>query len=148
VFLPYQRRVIEAIRQIHEMNPTDLPAAQAADLRRIIIVVYEIFFGVDYRTGEPTPFYQEHGAAPIVGMDPAQLTQQAVQARQAQEAVNQSAEASLGFLRTFLQPLFNRATDPAVATAFTASWQQQGANTNIAAPFNDIRRLMTAVQNI
>ena len=148
VFLPYQRRVIEAIRQIEQMRPNDLPAAQAADLRRIIIVVYEIFFGVDYRTGAPTEFYQQHGAAPIAGMDPAQLTQQATHARQAQAAVAQNAEASLSFLRTFLQPLFQRANDPAVATAFTASWQQQGANTNIAAPFNDIRRLMTAVQNI
>ena len=148
VFLPYQRRVIEAIRQIEQMRPNDLPAAQAADLRRIIIVVYEIFFGVDYRTGAPTAFYQQHGAAPITGMDPAQLTQQATHARQAQQAVAQNAEDSLGFLRTFLQPLFNRANDPAVAAAFTASWQQQGANTNIAAPLNDIRRLMTAVQNI
>jgi len=132
VFLPYQRRVIEAIRQIKQMRPNDLPAAQAADLRRIIIVVYEIFFGVDYRTGGPTEFYQQHGAAPITGMDPAQLTQQATQARQAQAAVAQNAEDSLGFLRTFLTPLFNRAKDPAVAAAFTASWQQQGANTNIA----------------
>jgi len=148
VFLPYQRRVIEAIRQIEQMRPNDLPAAHAADLRRIIIVVYEIFFGVDYRTGAPTAFYQQHGAAPIAGMDPAQLTQQATHARQAQAAVAQNAEDSLGFLRTFLQPLFQRANDPAVATAFTASWQQQGANTNIAAPFNDIRRLMTAVQSI
>ena len=148
VFLPYQRRVIEAIRQIEQMRPNDLPAAHAADLRRIIIVVYEIFFGVDYRTGAPTAFYQQHGAAPIAGMDPAQLTQQATHARQAQVAVAQNAEDSLGFLRTFLQPLFQRANDPAVATAFTASWQQQGANTNIAAPFNDIRRLMTAVQSI
>ena len=81
-------------------------------------------------------------------MNPAQLTQQATQARQAQAAVNQRAEDSLGFLRTFLQPLFNRANDPAVAAAFNVSWQQQGANTNIAAPLNDIRRLMTAVQNI
>ena len=148
VFLPYQRRVIEAIRQIEQMRPNDLPSAQAADLRRVIQVVYEIFFGVDYRTGEPTEFYQQHGAAPIAGMDPAQLTQQATQARQAQAAVAQNAEASLGFLRTFLQPLFQRANDPAVAAAFTASWQQQGATTNIAAPLNDITRLMNAVQNI
>ena len=148
VFLPYQRRVVEAIRQIEQMRPNDLPAAQAADLRRIIQVIYEVFFGVDYRTGEPTEFYQQHGAAPIAGMNPAQLTQQATQARQAQQAVAQNAEDSLGFLRTFLQPLFNRANDPAVAAAFTASWQQQGANTNIAAPLNDITRLMTAVQNI
>ena len=148
VFLPYQRRVIEAIRQIEQMRPNDLPAAQAADLRRIIIVVYEIFFGVDYRNGGPTEFYQQHGAAPIAGMDPAQLTQQATQARQAQAAVAQNAEASLGFLRTFLQPLFQRANDPAVAAAFTTSWQQQGTNTNIAAPLHDITNLMTAVQNI
>jgi hypothetical protein len=148
VFLPYQRRVIEAIRQIHEMSPTDLPGAQARELRRVIQVVYEVFFGIDYSTGEPTAFHQEHGAAPIAGMDPAQLTQQATQARQAQAAVNQRAEASLGFLRTFLQPLFNRANDPAVAAAFNVSWQQQGVNTNIAAPLDDITRLMTAVQNI
>jgi len=148
VFLPYQRRVIEAIRQIEQMRPTDLPGAQARELRRVIQVVYEVFFGVDYTTGNPTAFYQEHGAAPIAGMNPAELTQQATQARQAQAAVNQSAEDSLGFLTTFLQPLFNRANDPTVAAAFTASWQQQGANTNIAAPLNDITRLMTAVQNI
>ena len=148
VFLPYQRRVIEAIRQIEQLRPNDLPAAQARELRRVIQVVYEIFFGVDYKTGGPTEFYQQHGAAPITGMDPAQLTQQATQARQAQAAVAQNAEASLGFLRTFLQPLFQRANDPAVAAAFTSSWQQQGANTNIAAPLNDITRLMTAVQNI
>ena len=30
VFLPYQRRVIEAIRQIEQMRPNDLPAAQAS----------------------------------------------------------------------------------------------------------------------
>jgi len=148
VFLPYQRRVIEAIRQIEQLHPNDLPAAQARELRRVIQVVYEIFFGVDYKTGGPTEFYQQHGAAPITGMDPAQLTQQATRARQAQSAVAQTAEASLGFLRTFLQPLFQRANDPAVAAAFTSSWQQQGANTNIAAPLNDITRLMTAVQNI
>jgi len=148
VFLPYQRRVIEAIRQIHEMSPTDLPGAQARELRRVIQVVYEVFFGIDYSTGEPTAFYQEHGAAPIAGMDPTQLTQQATQARQAQAAVNQRAEDSLGFLRTFLQPLFQRAHDPAVAAAFTTSWQQQGSNTNIAAPLDDISKLMTAVQNI
>ena len=148
VFLPYQRRVIEAIRQIHEMSPTDLPGAQARELRRVIQVVYEVFFGIDYSTGEPTAFYQEHGAAPIAGMDPAQLTQQATQARQAQAAVNQRAEDSLGFLRTFLQPLFNRANDPAVAAAFNVSWQQQGVNTTIAAPLDDITRLMSAVQNI
>jgi hypothetical protein len=148
VFLPYQRRVIEAIRQIEQMRPTDLPGAQARELRRVIQVVYEVFFGVDYTTGNPTAFYQEHGAAPIAGMNPAQLTQQATQARQAQAVVNQRAEDSLGFLTTFLQPLFNRANDPTVAAAFTASWQQQGANTNIAAPLNDITRLMTAVQNI
>jgi len=153
VFLPYQRRVIEAIRQIHEMNPTDLPGAQARELRRVMQVVYEVFFGVDYTTGEATAFYQEHGAAPIAGMDPAQLTQQATQARQAQAAVNQSAEDSLGFLRTFLQPLFNRANDPAVAAALpsfftTTAWQRHGVNTNIAAPLDDITRLMTAVQNI
>ena len=147
-FLPYQTRVIEAIRQIDEMKPTDLPGAQARELRRVIQVVYEVFFGVDYTTGNPTAFYQEHGAAPIAGMNPAQLTQQATQARQAQALVNQRAEDSLGFLTTFLQPLFNRANDPTVAAAFTASWQQQGANTNIAAPLNDITRLMTAVQNI
>ena len=126
VFLPYQRRVIEAIRQIEQLHPNDLPAAQARELRRVIQVVYEIFFGVDYKTGGPTEFYQQHGAAPITGMDPAQLTQQATRARQAQSAVAQTAEASLGFLRTFLQPLFQRANDPAVATAFTSSWQQQG----------------------
>lgn len=148
VFLPYQRRVIEAIRQIEQMRPTDLPGAQARELRRVIQVVYEVFFGVDYTTGNPTAFYQEHGAAPIAGMNPTELTQQATQARQAQETVNQNAEDSLGFLTTFLQPLFNRANDPTVAAAFTASWQQQGANTNIAAPLNDITRLMTAVQNI
>ena len=147
-FLPYQTRVIEAIRQIEQMRPTDLPGAQARELRRVIQVVYEVFFGVDYTTGNPTAFYQEHGAAPIAGMNPAQLTQQATQARQAQAVVNQRAEDSLGFLTTFLQPLFNRANDPTVAAAFTASWQQQGANTNIAAPLNDITRLMTAVQNI
>ena len=78
---------------------------------------------------------------PLLGMDPAQLTQQATQARQAQAAVAQNAEASLGFLRTFLQPLFQRANDPAVADAFTISWQQQGSNTNIAAPLNDITAL-------
>jgi len=148
VFLPYQRRVIEAIRQIKQMRPENLPGAQARELRRVIQVVYEVFFGVDYTTGNPTAFYQEHGAAPIAGMNPAQLTQQATHARQAQAAVAQNAEDSLGFLRTFLQPLFQRANDPAVATAFTASWQQQGANTNIASPLNDIRRLMIAVQNI
>jgi hypothetical protein len=148
VFLPYQRRVIEAIRQIEQLRPNDLPAAQARELRRVIQVVYEIFFGVDYKTGGPTEFYQQHGAAPITGMDPAQLTQQATRARQAQQQSENTAEASLGFLRTFLQPLFQRANDPAVATAFTSSWQQQGANTNIAAPLNDITRLMTAVQNI
>ena len=147
-FLPYQRRVIEAIEQIEQMRPTDLQGAKARELRRVIQVVYEVFFGVDYTTGNPTAFYQEHGAAPIAGMNPAELTQQATQARQAQAAVNQSAEDSLGFLTTFLQPLFNRANDPTVAAAFTASWQQQGANTNIASPLNDITRLMTAVQNI
>ena len=52
------------------------------------------------------------------------------------------------FLEHFCNHFFNRANDPAVAAAFTASWQQQGANTNIAAPLNDITRLMTAVQNI
>ena len=36
VFLPYQRRVIEAIRQIEQLRPSDLPAAQASDLRRVI----------------------------------------------------------------------------------------------------------------
>ena len=148
VFLPYQRRVIEAIRQIEQMSPTDLPGAQARELRRVIQVVYEVFFGVDYRTGEPTAFYQEHGAAPIAGMDPAQLTQQATQARQAQQAVAQNAETSLGFLQQFLAPLFQRANDPAAAAAFTTTWQQQGSNTNMAAPLNDITRLMTAVQNI
>ena len=148
VFLPYQRQVIEAIRQIEQMRPTDLPGAQASELRRVIQVVYEIFFGIDYRTGGPTEFHQQHGAAPIAGMDPAQLTQQATQARQAQVTVAQNAEASLGFLRTFLQPLFQRANDPALAPKSTDSWQRQGANTNIAAPLNDITRLMTAVQNI
>ena len=148
VFLPYQTRVIEAIKQIEQMRPTDLPGAQARELRHVIQVVYEVFFGVDYTTGNPTAFYQEHGAAPIAGMNPAQLTQQATQARQAQALANQSAEDSLGFLTTFLQPLFNRANDPTGAAAFTASWQQQGANTNIAAPLNDITRLMNAVQNI
>ena len=100
-FLPYQTRVIEAIRQIEQMRPTDLPGAQARELRRVIQVVYEVFFGVDYTTGNPTAFYQEHGAAPIAGMNPAQLTQQATQARQAQAVVNQRAEDSLGFLTTF-----------------------------------------------
>ena len=148
LFLPYQTRVIEAIRQIERLRPTDLPGAQAAELRRVIQVVYEIFFGVDYTTGKPTAFYQQFGAAPIAGMDPAQLTQQATQARQTQAKIAQNAEASLGFLRTFLQPLFQRANDPAVADAFTNSWQQQGVNTNIAAPLDNITRLMTAVQNI
>ena len=87
-------------------RPDDLPGAQARELRRVIQVVYEVFFGVDYRTGEPTAFYQEHGAAPIAGMDPAQLTQQATQASQAQQAVAQNAETSLGFLRDFCDHFF------------------------------------------
>jgi hypothetical protein len=148
VFLPYQRRVVEAIRQIEQMRPNEMRAAQAADLRRVIQVVYEIFFGVDYSTGEPTEFYQQQGAAPITGMDPAQLTQQATTARQTTNVIAQNAEDSLGFLRTFLQPLFRRANDPAVASAFTSSWQQRGASTSISAPLNNITELMTAVQNI
>jgi len=148
VFLPYQRRVIEAIKQIEAMRPSDMASAQAAQLRRVIQVVYEVFFGIDYTTGQPTDFYTQHGAAPITGMNPTQLTQQATQARVAQERINQNAEDRIGFLRTFLQPLFQRANDPSVADAFNTPWQQQGANTNLASPLNDIGRLMNAVQNI
>jgi len=147
-FLPYQRQVIAAIKQIEALRPNDMASAQAAQLRRVIQVIYEVFFGVNYTTGEPTDFYIQHGAAPIAGMNPTQLTQQATQARVAQERINQNAEDRIGFLREFLQPLFRRANDPSVAAAFNTTWQQQGANTNLAAPLSDITRLMVAVQNI
>jgi len=148
-FLPYQRQVVAAINQINQMKPENIKAGRARQLRRVIQVVYEVFFGVDYSTGQPTAFYTEYGAAPIAGMNPTQLTTQATQARLAQKAVNHDAEAALGFLSTLLQPLFERASnDPEIGNALNNSWQQQGSNTGIAAPLNDIWALMQAVQNV
>ena len=131
----YQRAVIDAVRRIENYNPNTVGEMQLEQYQILLNVIYEVFFGYDQITGEMTSFHTNHGAAPVTGMNPEQLTLQATQAKRVQSRLNQSAEERLGFLRTFLQPIIAREGDRKI---------QSG----LGEPMGTITALMQATRNI
>jgi len=150
-FDPYQSRVEEAMAAIREIGRgQSFQEMQIHQLEEIITNVYEVFFGVNYATGQPTPFHIQHGAAPIAGMSLPEVVTQARTAQAAQLEQQRMQESVFGFFRTFLQPLIQRRNelDPQGNRMSDHAWSQRGADTGLSDPLSIIAQLLDALQNI
>lgn len=124
----YQQHITNLVDQLESsrQQPTRGEAVSERLMSQMQTAMYDIFFGHD-ANGRPTDFYTEHGAAPICGMNVAQLAAVATQARTVDIAVGEFSEETLGFFRFMYEEV---------------------AQTDIGAPFTYIRDLMVAVQDI
>ena len=150
-FGPYQRRVEEAMAAIREIGRGQtFQEMQIQQLEAIIRNVYEVFFGVDYATGQPTPFHIQHGAAPIAGMSLPEVVTQARTAQEAQREQQRMQESVFGFFRTFLQPLIRRRSqlEQQGNRMSDHAWSQRGADTGLSDPLSIIAQLMAVLQDV
>ena len=150
-FGPYQRRVEEAMAAIREIGRgATFQEMQIGQLEAIIRNVYEVFFGVDYTTGQPTAFHLEHGAAPIAGMSLPEVVTQARTAQAAQREQQRMQESVFGFFRTFLQPLIQRKSELEQQGNRMSdhAWSQRGADSGLGDPLSIIAQLMTVLQEV
>ena len=150
-FGPYQRRVEAAMAAIREIGRgQSFQEMQIQQLEAIIRNVYEVFFGVDYATGQPTHFHIQHGAAPIAGMSLPEVVTQGRAAQAAQLEQQRMQESVFGFFRTFLQPLIRRRSELEQQGNRMSdhAWSQRGADTGLGDPLSIIAQLMDALQNI
>jgi len=151
-FGPYQRRVEEAMAAIREIErgAMDIQEMQIQQLEAIIRNVYEVFFGVDYTTGQPTAFHLEHGAAPIAGMSLPEVVTQARTAQAAQREQQRMQESVFGFFSNFLQPLIQRKSELEQQGKRMSdhAWSQRGADSGLGDPLSIIAQLMTVLQDV
>ena len=150
-FGPYQRRVEEAMATIREIGQgATFKEMQIGQLEAIIRNVYEVFFGVDYSTGQPTAFHLEHGAAPIAGMSLPEVVTQARTAQAAQREQQRMQESVFGFFSTFLQPLIRRRSELEQQGNRMSdhAWSQRGADSGLGDPLSIIAQLMRVLQEV
>ena len=150
-FGPYQARVEEAMAAIREIEQgASFREMQIEQLEAIIRNVYEVFFGVDYTTGQPTAFHLEHGAAPIAGMSLPEVVTQARTAKAAQLEQQRMQESVFGFFRTYLQPLIQRKSqlEQQGNKMSDHAWSQRGADSGLGDPLSIIEQLMTVLQEV
>lgn len=150
-FNPYQRRVEEVMATIQsQTTATTIQEMQIEQLEEIIKNVYEVFFGVNYTTGDPTPFHIEHGAAPIAGMSLPEVVTQARTTQAAHREQQRMQESVFGFFRTFLQPLIKRRSvlERQGNRMSDDEWSKRGADTGLSDPLSIIAQLMEVLQDV
>ena len=124
IFHAYQQEIMRLVEGIRQQT---LELQGERDRRALMKAVeehvYALFFG-HLADGTRTPFYEEHGAAPIAGMNAQELAYVAGVAKSLDRHLTQHSEDALGFLRDMLANI---------------------TQSNRGAPFNYIYELMKAV---